>query len=206
MALTPVGDCCTRPSWPMDATAWMAMACAGAVMLACDAPSAPRVSRVAPDLTLTNQLSEEWFAKYDIIDLGTLPDGQDSWATAINARGEVVGWSDIRGGGIASRAFLYDPVRHTMQDLGFIAGRVSIATGINAGGVILVSGDALVLLPLDGRGRYLGLPDGWINTNGGGINSADDIVGQDLHSDGSIRVRVATRPRVSRPHLVAWPE
>ena len=47
-------------------------------------------------------------------DLGTLPGGTGSDATAINNNGQIVGWSGVGGGGF--HAFLYQ--NGLMQDLG----------------------------------------------------------------------------------------
>src|SRR5205807_988709 len=70
-------------------------------------------------------------ASYEIIDLGTLG-GNLGQALAINARGQVVGWSET-----ASRirhAFLWED--GVMQDLGTLAGGFSSASAINNRGDI----------------------------------------------------------------------
>jgi len=70
-------------------------------------------------------------ASYEIIDLGTLG-GNLGHALAINARGQVVGWSET-----ASRirhAFLWED--GVMQDLGTLAGGFSSASAINNRGDI----------------------------------------------------------------------
>ena len=74
-------------------------------------------------------------------DLGTLG-GSNSYASAINERGQVVGWSDTPEGG--SHAFLWQS--GTMRDLGPVAGN-SAAWGINERGQVI--GD------LAGAGSFL---------------------------------------------------
>lgn len=72
------------------------------------------------------------------LDLGTLG-GPTSAATAINDRGQVVGWSTTGDGG--RRAFLWQD--GAMTDLGALNNGTSAATAINAGGDIVgVSGTA----------------------------------------------------------------
>jgi probable HAF family extracellular repeat protein len=73
--------------------------------------------------------------EYSVVDLGDLPGGADySYATGINAAGQVVGYSQSSTG---IRAFLWDS--GTMQDLGDLPGGTdnSQATGINAAGQVV---------------------------------------------------------------------
>lgn len=67
-------------------------------------------------------------------DLGTLNGGAYSQATAVNAHGRVVGWSDTSSG---QHAFLYS--HGSMQDLGTIggSGSASQANGINRAGQVV---------------------------------------------------------------------
>jgi probable HAF family extracellular repeat protein len=65
-------------------------------------------------------------------DLGTLPGDSSSYATGINASGQVVGYSGTAGG--AQHAFLYS--NGMMTDLGTLGGGSSWATGINNGGEV----------------------------------------------------------------------
>ncbi len=71
--------------------------------------------------------------RYNLIDLGTLPGFANSYATGINANGQVVGQSfntvDFTGHG-----FLYS--NGVMTDLGTLGGSASSADGINAAGQI----------------------------------------------------------------------
>jgi probable HAF family extracellular repeat protein len=64
-------------------------------------------------------------------DLGTLG-GTDVVPHAINDLGQVVGSSQLTGGGGTPHAFLYDrTATPAMQDLGTFGGTLSLATGIN---------------------------------------------------------------------------
>ncbi len=67
-----------------------------------------------------------------LTDLGTLG-GNSSTATAINAGGQVAGYSDLADG--SQHAFLYS--NGVMRDLGTLGGANSEATAINAGGEIV---------------------------------------------------------------------
>ena len=68
-------------------------------------------------------------------DLGTLPGGDESWATGINDRGDVVGTSFLAGTPWTHpRAFLCR--RGKMRDLGTLGGDSSYASAINDSGQI----------------------------------------------------------------------
>ena len=78
-------------------------------------------------------------AIYSVTDLGVLPGGGSSYATAINDHGAVVGYSDIGGG--LDRAFLWTP-DGGMQNLGILSEGSSQAFDINnAYHVVGVSGN-----------------------------------------------------------------
>jgi probable HAF family extracellular repeat protein len=70
--------------------------------------------------------------------LGTLG-GRNSWATAINDAGQVVGVANVPGstGSLPTgHAFPWDPTTNIMQDLGTLGGPTSQAFGINASGQV----------------------------------------------------------------------
>ena len=71
-------------------------------------------------------------AQSTMTDLGTLG-GRSSYASGINARGQVVGFSTTASGEI--HAFLWE--NGTMTDLGTLGGRWSEARGTNARGQVV---------------------------------------------------------------------
>ena len=105
----------------------------GVALFGCHDPvqlSEPRAPSLAADATASA-------VSYEIIDLGTF--GGSGSALAINARGQVVGWSEIAPG--TPHAFLWED--GVMQDLGALAGGSSWASAINSRGDIAgVSTDA----------------------------------------------------------------
>jgi probable HAF family extracellular repeat protein len=113
---------------------------------------------------------------YVITDLGTLG-GTYSAATAINARGQVVG-SASASGDAPRHAFVWTPtVPHgttgTMRDIGTLGGPMSEAWGINAAGLVTgtsqaAGSDAFRSFLYDGTLKDLG-------TLGGPISTASDI-------------------------------
>jgi probable HAF family extracellular repeat protein len=70
---------------------------------------------------------------YKVVDLGTLG-GKDSWASAINDSGQVVGGSYLAGDQ-NNHAFLYKDGK--MTDLGTLGGTSSVARGINKSGQVV---------------------------------------------------------------------
>jgi probable HAF family extracellular repeat protein len=70
-------------------------------------------------------------AAYTAVDLGTL-DGSNSYTSAINPAGQVVGYSDAAGGG---HAFLWS--KGVMTDLGTLGGISSRAFGIDSAGRVV---------------------------------------------------------------------
>ncbi len=112
-------------------------------------------------------------------DLGTLGEGRDSTATAINQRGDIVGYSQIGRSNVSPyHAFLIrDGV---MQDLGSPAGFDSIANDVADDGTIvgfysLVNG-GVVAFRLKDRGFEI-LPSLAGNAEANAINDRGEIVG-----------------------------
>lgn len=71
-----------------------------------------------------------------IVDLGTLKGGVYSWATGINASGQVVGYSRVRADDITtSRAFIWH-ASTGMKDIGTLGGIYAQAFGINDSGFV----------------------------------------------------------------------
>ncbi|MGZ6569400.1 MAG: DUF3466 family protein, partial [Solirubrobacteraceae bacterium] len=78
-------------------------------------------------------------SSYNIIDLGTLPGGTDSFATGVNDSGLIVGYGESSG---VEHAFAY-PSGGPMQDLGtFPGGTSSGANGVNDSGLIVGQGES----------------------------------------------------------------
>jgi probable HAF family extracellular repeat protein len=108
------------------------------------------------------------------------PSGGDSYASAINAAGQVVGTWGPRGLP-GSHAFLYSD--GVMQDLGTLGGSSSAATGINASGQIVgrsyATGDAtqIAFLYSGGTMTNLGTFPGWLSNAATGINDSGQVVG-----------------------------
>lgn len=114
-------------------------------------PQRPQFSQVSPRVTIT--------------DLGTLG-GNFSQPVAINARGQVIGFSTTADGDW--RGFLWDT--GTMQDLG----KVSLV-GINDAGQIAGGGGAL--LWEHGAWRDLGAPPGCTSSWATAINASGQVIG-----------------------------
>jgi probable HAF family extracellular repeat protein len=70
---------------------------------------------------------------YTVTDLGTLG-GTVSGAQAINAAGQITGYSFIAGGAAVTHAFLYSD--GSMADLGTLGGNVGEGNGINSSGQV----------------------------------------------------------------------
>ena len=118
-------------------------------------------------------------ASYTITDLGDLPGGNDfSSGQAINAAGQVTGWSHSSAG---YRAFLWDPVTG-MSDLGALPlpVRESFGTGINDHATVVGASGGLRATQAFIAPLSLGmspLPGGIGNIAARDINNADLVVG-----------------------------
>src|SRR5260370_681734 len=73
---------------------------------------------------------------YTVTDLGTMG-GISIYASAINNRGQVVGWASFSTDGSTTRAFLWQD--GVMQDLGSLGGSQAYAQGIDDTGRIVGS-------------------------------------------------------------------
>jgi probable HAF family extracellular repeat protein len=121
-------------------------------------------------------------ATYTVTDLGTLG-GSRSYAAAINARGDIVGWSTLPGD-TARHAFLYQSRSHRFVDLDPRgADASSSASAINhrgriAGGIDVVGGQGASHAALFVRGRIidLGTPLGYPSAFAVAINHAGDTL------------------------------
>jgi probable HAF family extracellular repeat protein len=89
---------------------------------------------VVPSLTAQNRHAFIWTSSTGMTDVGTLG-GNFSEALAINASGQVVGYSDIAGDA-TFHAFLWTSAGG-MQDLGTLDGTLSAAQSINASGEVV---------------------------------------------------------------------
>ena len=125
---------------------------------------------------------------YAITDLGTLG-GPTGFATGINSKGKVVGWSWPIGSTI-DHAFLWDSVGG-MLDLGTLGGVYSEAWDINDKGQVVglaqtVDGTYHAFLwDVVGGMQDLGTLPGGVWSAAYGINGAGQVVGGATHADGS---------------------
>jgi probable HAF family extracellular repeat protein len=127
------------------------------------------------------------------IDLGVLPNGDFSNATAINAAGQIVGSSDTShapgGGDDTEHAVLWQD--GVMTDLGTLGGSGSRARAINAAGVVvgasyMPDNRTHAFLWRDGLMKDLGTLPGCDNSEARGINARGQVVGAGLGVYGSI--------------------
>jgi probable HAF family extracellular repeat protein len=113
-----------------------------------------------------------------MLDLGTLG-GKNSYATAINSEGSVVGAAQLENG--YRRAFLYKP-GSGMIELPTLGGRISVATGINDHGVVVGASETPngawhAFMVENGRIIDLGAMIAHGSSYANGINNHGDIAG-----------------------------
>lgn len=125
---------------------------------------------------------------YNIINLGTIVGGNDSYATAINGSGQVVGNSGTPDG---QHAFIHSG--GSMSDLGTLGGPSSYATGVNASGNVVGHSrtDAgtyttHAFIYSGGVMTDLGTLPGGTNSYAKGINASDQVVGSSSTNGTSI--------------------
>ena len=152
------------------------------------------------------------YSNGSVTDLGTLPGGDLSYATALNSSGDVVGAS-IFGNTADTHAFLYS--NGVMRDL-TPGGRASEAKGINDGGQIVgnfidvrspVIGDVPFLYDqatlFDLNSLIQNAPPGYVLLDANGINSSGQIVGTARSPSGVTHAVLLTPLAVPLP-LAAW--
>lgn len=127
-----------------------------------------------------------------ITDLGTLG-GAAAFATDINDKAQIVGWSQpTPGSGLGSRAFLWEDGE--MSDLGTLGGTTAVAWGINNHGQVVGSsttatGATHAFLWQTGTMIDLGVLGGNFSS-AGGINDRGQVVGLSDPPAGSFCERV----------------
>ena len=120
-------------------------------------------------------------------DLGTLG-GTFGLATALNNRGQVVGFSDVAGD-LANHAFIWE--RNVLTDIGTLGGDNSTANWINEGGQVagisdLADGTHHAFVWKDGNFTDLGTIDGDPCSNTEYINNRGQVIGTSTDCHGTI--------------------
>jgi probable HAF family extracellular repeat protein len=148
-------------------------------------------------LPLTGAGSEPSLRSYAITDLGTLG-GKESTALGINNRGQVVGWSHVRGNPEPRAAFYWDATSG-MRRIPTPGGAENVAFAVNESGQVV--GWGALALPGTATGFVWDTRAGQgvrLSTLGGAvseahaINNAGQIVGWSLTAD-------------NERHAVLWP-
>jgi probable HAF family extracellular repeat protein len=146
--------------------------CAGVLLLACESTTQPS----AGDGVM---MQHNVVRSVAMTDLGTLPGGRTSIATAINAQNDVVGWAETAGGDI--HAVLWRDGQVT--DLGTLGGTFSQAHAINNQGMVVgrsttsggLESRQSAFLWQAGRMINIGLPSGATESVGFGINGRGTV-------------------------------
>jgi probable HAF family extracellular repeat protein len=150
-------------------------------------------------------------------DLGTLG-GASSSAYALNASGQVVGFSDTQPGGASSQhAFLYS--NGVMHDLGTLGGPTSIAEGINALDQVVGRSDVPGGSGPNGthafvyqNGTMIDLNTaisnqlGWTLLDASGINSLGQIAGSGVDPNGNSHAFLLTPDGATPPTSPVLPD
>ena len=121
-------------------------------------------------------------ADYTAFDIGTLG-GPGTYATALNATGQVTGNSDTAGGG--DNAFITKANGVGISDLGtFSGGNKSLGFGINASGQVVREATSALLGSIvthafitGPNGSNMSAITGWDYSHAYGINDAGQVVG-----------------------------
>lgn len=140
-------------------------------------------------LILSPAFADQPTPRYTITDLGTLPGGHYSHATAINNHGQVVGWADTGAtdGVLTAHAFLWE--KGTMQDIDTLPDRQkapgTVARAINDRGEVV--GGVEPITHGNVNLGYLYQSVGWLWRNG-----KMQVIGGDalaINNDGQVLIK-----------------
>ena len=134
--------------------------------------SAHRIQPTTPMQTSSTQQTAA-----SILDLGVLPGDRESGANALNAQGQVVGWSGEEYK--TTHAFAWQEGK--MQDLGAGNGS-SVAYSINNKGQMVGENEGNACLWRNGKAQSLGALPGYAGGSARAISNKGDIAGYCYHS------------------------